>query len=288
MHPVSEWDLQQLEHSADFEPAGSLVWRDPFSELKIASLGRGLGDYRLRHGGDLAVDCHADGKIIVRPLNDIPQFTIDHFLADQVFPRLLAHAGSLVVHAGAIVIGDGAFMLVGQSGRGKSTMVASFDQTGQQLIGDDAMVISFEAGEAQVRAVYPSLRLMPDSIDALMGDTVTAGPVAHYSSKERIEVSGSRSADEAALPIRAIFAIGAPAEQIAFRRMPMARACMALVENSFSLNPSDVQAAEIRLAQATQLARAVPMFEIDYPRDYARLPEVRAAILGQLAALEAG
>ena len=61
---------------------------------------------------------------------------------------------------------------------------------------------------------------------------------------------------------------------------------MALVENSFSLDPSDVSEAAKRLDAASAVARNVPMFQITYPRDYARLPEVRAAILGQVATLE--
>lgn len=61
---------------------------------------------------------------------------------------------------------------------------------------------------------------------------------------------------------------------------------MALVESSFALDPVDPDQALGRLNDASALARQVPAFEIAYPRDYARLPEVRQAILDQLAALE--
>ena len=112
----------------------------------------------------------------------------DHFLADQVIPRLMAHAGSFVFHAGAVRLGETALVFMGESGRGKSTLVASFDQAGTALLGDDAMVLSTEDGVPAVRPVYPSLRLFPDSIAALMPAAQTAGPIAQHSTKERIEV----------------------------------------------------------------------------------------------------
>lgn len=277
-HPLSGEDVAL---------GGALRWQDSATPLSIWQIGDETSSgYRLRLGEVLEVDVLPNQRIVSRARREVPQVTVDHFLADQVFPRLLAHIGELVVHAGAVRVDDGALMLVGHSGSGKSTAVASFDQAGLALIGDDAMVITSANCRSQIRSVYPSLRLMPDSIAALMPGTATAGLVAHYSTKERIDVAGNRPASEVALPILAIFAIGEATEQVAIRSISAARGCMALVENSFSLDPSDVSEAAKRLDAASAVARNVPMFQITYPRDYARLPEVRAAILGQVATLE--
>ena len=54
---------------------------------------------------------------------------------------------------------------------------------------------------------------------------------------------------------------------------------MTLVENSFALDPTDTGGALDRLEKASALAKSVPSFAINYPRDYASLPAVRAAIL---------
>jgi hypothetical protein len=139
-----------------------------------------------------------------------------------------------------------------------------------------------------VRAVYPSLRLFPDSIDAVMAGAATAGPIAHYSNKQRIDVAGTRDAVLSPLKINALFSIAAPAQddRIAFRRLSVAEACMTLVENSFALDPVDPIQARGRLRDASALARQVPAFEIAYPRDYARLPDVRQAILNQMNEIE--
>lgn len=174
---------------------------------------------------------------------------------------------------------------MGLSGRGKSTLVSSFNQAGFALLGDDAMVVSSLDTIPRVRPVYPSLRLFPDSIEALMSGVVTAGSVAHYSTKQRIDVPVVSDAGDLPLSIKAIFSIAAPG-QVGLRRLAVAEACMSLVENSFALDPSDTARARERLRDASTLAHHVPTFEISYPRDYARLPEVRQAILDQIAALE--
>lgn len=291
MFVLSGWAVEQgLPLSSKSQPqAETLRWQDPATPLCIWQVGAlEEGIYRLSLGSDLVVDTLPDRRIVTRPRPDLPQITIDHFLADQVFPRLLAHAGSLVVHAGAVRVGNAAVMLMGSSGRGKSTLSASFDQAGFELVGDDAMIVSSAHAIPRVRPVYPSLRLFPDSIDALMLGATTAGPVAHYSNKQRIDVGGVRGADDFPLPIHALFSIAGLAEddRIALRRLPIAESCMTLVENSFALDPSDIIQARRRLDDASALARRVPTFEITYPRDYARLPDVRQAILDQIASLE--
>ena len=94
-------------------------------------------------------------KVIVRPVSGLPQITINHFLADQVFPRLVAYDGNFVFHAGAVRLGDAAIVLMGESGSGKSTLASSFDRAGQRLMGDDALVASNLDGVPAVQPVAP-------------------------------------------------------------------------------------------------------------------------------------
>lgn len=265
----------------------SLRWQDHATELSVSRLW-GVDDVIRLRVSSLAVDIVPNKTIIVRPQPGLSQVTIDHFLSDQVWPRLLAHEGSFIIHAGAVRVNGGAILLMGESGRGKSTLSASFDRSGVRLLGDDAMVIEATEDGPCVRAVYPSLRLFPDSIEAVIPGEVTAGPMAHYSSKERIDVAVSPDVGPRSLPILAMFAIAEAAEddRVTITNVSLAASCMALVTNSFALDPSDSGQARDRLRSASALAKAVPAFEIAYPREYARLPEVRQAILNQVAVLE--
>lgn len=254
--------------------------------LTLSRTGNAPNGYRLRFADQVAVDVLIDSTSLIElpTSTDVPQSTCDHFLTDQVLPRMLAHEGRLVLHAGAVRLGQGGIVLMGKSGGGKSTLTASFDRAGHALLGDDAIIVSWPTDSPCAQAVYPSLRLFPDSVDALYVDNVITTSVAHYTPKQRISVPVSGEDAGPILPIRAIFLIADPSEEmiIQSRRLSIAEACMAFIENSFALDPTDMQRSRNRLEAASALARHVPTFEISYPRDYARLPEVRMAILSHV------
>ena len=214
-----------------------------------------------------------------------PELALDHFVADQVLPRVLAHQGKLVLHAGAVEVEGRAIVLLGQSGRGKSTLSASFDRACFPIIGDDALIIDWECNRPVLQAVYPSLRLLPDSLDALGLGQVPVSPVAHYTPKQRVDLPLTVSRGQTPLPIAAIFVLAEPAsnDAISLRTMSPAETCLAIISNSFALDPTDKTLAAKKLQQASSLANQFPAFEISYPREYSRLPDVRAAICSKLS-----
>lgn len=288
---LTEWQVRSAELQQPADPASSEIirWRDPSGPLVIARAGDPeLGHYRLRDGDRIVVDILPDRRIEVRSRPGTAQSTIDHFLGDQVYPRMLASEGRLVVHAAALRSGSHSFLLVGASGRGKSTLATSFALDGNDLLGDDATIIDEGAAGPTAEAVYPSLRLLPDSIAALLPDDVEAFAIAPYTAKQRIAVPIARQATPGALPIAAIFLIGEPAGAALAERASVKAACMALVESSFALDPADVEQARLRLVRASRIAAAVPAFRLCYPRDYARLAEVHRIIRSTLAALNEG
>lgn len=259
------------------------LWQDSGGPLRLSRVKSDHSShYRLHLDDDVAVDVLADRHLVVRVRPDVPTISIDHFLADQVVPRVIAQDGGLVLHAGAVSLGESAILLLGASGRGKSTLATSFHCNGWPLMGDDAVTI-LAADTPCATAIYPSLRLFPDSIAALLSDDVACEDIAHYSDKQRIPVSIVTEVKFAPAPIKAIFVLDEPSELgIQLRRLSIADACMAIVGNSFALDPTDAHRARNRLDAASALARQVPAFGMSYPRDYTRLPEVRDAIFGAL------
>lgn len=267
----------------------TFLWSDE-AGLVISRIGKvGSDRFRLEFATDMAIDVVPSALVFCDSSKSaLPSETARHLLEDQVLPRVIAHEGKLVLHAGGVRIDDGAILLLGGSGRGKSTLSASFNQAGCKLLGDDAMIISAFGGRHRVRPVYSSLRLLPDSVEALLPGSVTTSDVAHYSSKRRIDMPAHFEDNSTPVPIVAMFVIGQPSGdgRITTRRMTIAEACMMLVENSFALDPSDLTRAGCRLELASELSRDVPAYQICYPRDYARLPDVRRAILDQVGTLE--
>src|SRR5690348_4232393 len=91
----------EVQAPAPEEEIADLRWQDPATPLSISELRSPEGlTYRLCLDRDLAVDVWPDERIVVRQAPHVPKATIDHFLADQVIPRLIAHRGSFVFHAG--------------------------------------------------------------------------------------------------------------------------------------------------------------------------------------------
>lgn len=283
------WSLQRgspITHP-EMRAAERQIWSDQFGLLAVSS----ISDiesvwYRVRQIGQVAVDVSFSRRLLVeRPISSaISIATLDHFLVDQIFPRILAHEGHLVLHAGAVRCDDCAIVVIGQSGRGKSTLVASLDRAGFGLIGDDALIMSKEDQAFRTRPVYPSLRLFPDSLEALFHDRPATAQVAHYSLKERVILPSTDSRMDP-LPIVAIFSLAEPSldAEIRVTRISPAVACMAIISNSFALDPTDKELARKKLTDAGKLANEVPAYEISYPRDYARIPDVHAAIFEKLA-----
>jgi hypothetical protein len=168
---------------------------------------------------------------------------------------------------------------MGQSGRGKSTLAASLERLGCALLGDDAVTLRPGASQVTAEPIYPSLRLLPDSIEAVFGHDVGSSPTAHYTTKRRI---GRPPLPATPSRCNAIFLLTNPAEgadDISLRPLTPAQACVELLRESFALDPSDTHRAALGLARASQVAEMIPSFALDYPRCYRRLTEVGQKVL---------
>ena len=211
----------------------------------------------------------------------VTQETLDHLLLDQVLPRVLSHDGRLVLHAGLIANGYAGIAVSGVSGRGKSTLVASFQRAGYALHGDDALVVETGGPPILARSVYPSLRVLPDTLQRLFPEAPNVRSVAHYSDKLRVELPLFEDETLPPVPLTGLLFLAQPSsdERITLRCMRPAETCMALIENSFALDPTDKARARDKLVKASDLAAAVPAFELSYPRDYARLDDVRRILV---------
>lgn len=211
---------------------------------------------------------------------DAGDSVIEHILNDHIAPRLLAEMGELVLHASAVRIGDALALFLGETGAGKSTLAISLHQAGYQLLGDDAAIVTPGDAGYVARAVYPSLRLYPEAIDSLVGSGAATSPMADYSDKQNVHLPSVEHGPAGALPLAAIIFLEGDvgASEPAAAALDSTRACIALVEQSFSLDPKDPRCGARRLAALSQLALAVPAYRLSYPHDFARLGEVHAVI----------
>ncbi|NJO14158.1 MAG: hypothetical protein HC870_03310 [Rhizobiales bacterium] len=202
------------------------------------------------------------------------QDTIDHLVDDHIAPRIIAAGGDLVLHGSACVIDGCLAVFLGQTGSGKSTLAASMHADGHRLLGDDAVVISVVDGVFHGESVYPSLRLYRESIDQVFRDDVRTTAMAFYSDK--LHVAADNLGDGTGpqrYPIGAIYILTEGDAGVMLDRFVPADACMALVENSFALDPHDPVAAAQRMAKAASVAAATACYELAYPYDFGLLGE---------------
>lgn len=228
----------------------------------------------------------AAGRLIrCAPAPGLPADTLEHLLLDQVVPRALSHQGRIVLHAAAVAVDGGAVVFLGDTGRGKSTLVRYLIGTGLPLVSDDCLIITSTGEHVMGVGSYPGLRLWPDSVLALGAGADQIGGVAHYSRKRRIAVPSAVRFQTAPLPLAQFFLLAPPApddERIQIISVPARERIIHLLEYSFRLDFTDRVRSGCEFAALGDLAERLPLAWLRYPRRYERLPEVAAVLRAYL------
>ena len=211
-----------------------------------------------------------------------PNGIFEHFLLDIIQPRILDWQGKLVVHAGSAQLGEQVVLFIGNSGAGKSTLTASFYAAGFTTMSDDCVVIDQCRETLMVKAVYPGIRLLPDTLQALFPRETVTTEYPDFFNKRRIVPDGGMTA--ASCRLSALFFISDPTEKvITVRPMSAAECCMGLIRQAFALDPSKSDRAVTRMKQVATVANKVPAFKLCYPRDVAFLPMLHSRIFDSIS-----
>lgn len=220
-------------------------------------------------------------RIDAFPGADCEESSLAHLLTDQVLPLALCHEGRVVIHASAVALRDGtAVAFAGPSGRGKSTLAAAFHRAGHRVFADDCLLLERHGERVEATAPYPSLRLWPDALQALGPDRwLGRGEVtdmAHYSEKKQLGFAADgEQAATGALPLTALFLLEEPgSEDFRANRVRGSRAIMGLVEALFALDVRNRRVVSRDFEAVAGVASALPVYAIDFPRDFRSLPEV--------------
>jgi len=259
-------------------------WTLPNGDLWM-SLGRAEGRYFFHFPGYADFAMSADGREVSgfrQP--GVAASTARHLFLDQVFPVLLSRRGHIVLHGSAVASPHGALVFVAASGGGKSTLAAAFAGSGCPFLTDDCLVLRLSEDGVEAVPSYPGLRVWPDVLPALTGSADRLPRVSHYSVKRRLapgNVSVGYTPDP--LPVRRIYFLGDPAAAIRVAAIPPQPALIELVKFNYLYDPHDRAALEWQFRSLSVLARLPLFYRLEYPRDLARLPQLRQAILEQAA-----
>ncbi len=254
-------------------------WRGP-GGMPTLLLGRVGSNLLLRAPGeaDFVVSPEGDHVRVIAGADGPMGPTLEHLLLDQILPRVLAHRGDFVLHASAVLIEGEAMILAGDRGLGKSTLAAALALGDGQILADDAVILRRHGDRVLATPTYPGARLLPDSIEALLGEGPPGVAVAHYTEKLRVEVPMAWA--PAPVPVRRILVLEAPGSRAGSAGQPNlhtlapAAACMALLHQSFRLDLTDRRASTDHFRAAAELSEGTEVCGLHVPRDYARLPEL--------------
>ncbi len=206
--------------------------------------------------------------------DEAPKDEVAHYLGTIVLPKFVACDGNLVLHASMVATSKGAIGFLGASGQGKSTLSASLERHGSWLVSDDAIQVQFDGQEWHGLNLSTGLRLRPDSFEQLRTKFHELPPSRQFLGKHHVAIASARESAR----LVALFQLAEPAKDISIEAISSKDACIAILSNSFCLDPDDRDETAQRFTMAGKLAQSLPMFDLHYPRDFERLPEVHDAI----------
>lgn len=277
-----ELEVLPARAQAPFDDAPIARWRTEAGEV-AATFHHRPGGYAIRfvERADFAVSL-SDARVSCVPVPGASEQSVRDLFLNQVVPLIRAHQGELVVHASAVAVGGAAILFVGQSGRGKSTLAAAFAKASMPFLSDDGVVLTSDGSRYVVAPNRPSFRLWQDSQLAI-GARLEL-PDEDEQEKSSVQAGEDLPFHAAPLPLRAFYFLG-PGLAGKVRIEPLSRrqALADLINHSFLLDVADHVRLRDHFETLAVLAESVPSFAFDYPRDYARLPEVIDAVLAHVS-----
>ena len=235
----------------------------------------GCGDFSINRQGT---------RIACVPVPGCPRATIEQLLVDQVIPHVMQLQGRLCLHASAAALAGRVVGFLGPAGSGKSTMTAALCERQATLVTDDGLAVAAASDEICVYPGYPSVRLWPDSADAIFDDPSQFSPASPRTSKLRVVGQGASGQ----LPLAALFFLDpSPTGAVTAGKLDGTEAFSVLVSSVHRLIDDEPRLLEEELKVLSDLAARVPVYRLTYPRRFESLDEM-VALVADLVAPSSG
>ena len=245
------------------------------------AVGRGPEAFVVRLPGcaDYWID-RRGASVIGVPVDDCPAETLAQLFLDQILPLALHLLGRFAFHASSVALGRRDLVgFLGQAGAGKSTLASSLARgAGDALFSDDCLAVEAAGTDLVAHPSYASTRLWPASAQAVFADR-GALPLA---SPRTEKLRAALPLTEGPLPLRRLYLLESAEGAPSINRLRPRDALVAVAGHLYRLDPADRVRLAAELDLLEQVVTRVPVATLAYPRDFAALPAVRAAILADL------
>jgi hypothetical protein len=193
------------------------------------------------------------------------------YLVGPIMGLLLRVRGAVCLHASAVNIADRAIIFLGSEGAGKSTTAAAFARQGFPALCDDIVALIEREQQFHVLPAYRRINLWPDSVKLLYGSPEALPQITPDWEKRCLELGehGETRFEERALPIGAIYVLGnsTPNSGKSVEAISQKTAMMTLVTNTYATNFLDAKQRAEEFAVLSRLVDAVPVRQINAPRE---------------------
>jgi hypothetical protein len=212
--------------------------------------------------------------IIIDPKSGALDTDIERFFRMAPLAALLNQRGVFAFHAAAVADENGAVLLAGESGVGKSALLAAMLKHGWSLLSDDLAVVSI-ANQCQpvIYPTFPDIALWPD-MQRQLGYNPDELP---YSPSKRRNLSLPRQFDASPHMLRGIYwMIDSDSKKCELSKLDGGGACFNVIGDLlYNSRIADVLFDRIKyMFCSASIVKAVPIFQLNLPYKGWELDEV--------------
>ncbi len=278
-HPSATWDLTTTEYKGEIDS------ENPESQFSIYS----QGDCCILRF--VPLDYFIRSDTIVAHLRDVSyHYLVELWLFGRVFSVWLELRGVPTIHASSVVTNHGAISFLSTSGGGKSALAAALVKAGCPLLTDDILPVRREEDGFFGVPGYPSMRMWPDQAAYFLGCYEGLDLVHPLISKRRVRVGqgGFGTFCNREQPLKVIYVPDRqdPDAELRIEPVTPVDALFELIKNSFTAQVVEALGLQPqRMKFFTDMVMQLPVRRLIYPDGYDSLPEVRNAVLEDVASL---
>ena len=209
-----------------------------------------------------------DGReMIVETDSGLKGSILQFFLFSEAMPIVMHQRGLIPLHAASFLTPDGeAVGLVGQSGMGKSTLIAKMMERGLRIISDDIFIINAKGEQVLIQSSSPRLKLLGDTMDITGRDTSVHQQIGSPWSKYMVDMGSHYT--EGQFPLKRLYFLHWSDAAISISDTPVSRfECFqsVLAQVHYGRLPFMMGRDEDYLAELGHVAATVPAFNFSRP-----------------------
>ncbi len=277
---VPRWSLTISTHAPPYGDAVTMGSEDVEPGIRV-SLSRHAHGLRLVYDDTGSFDISADGTHIDWAQPADPDLTsVRKDVLGRVLAICLHQQGVVALHGSAVQVSDVAIAFLAPKFHGKSTTAATLVESGAKLLADDIVAVS-TGNRPVVLPSVPFVQLWKDSAARVATGSVSVQGNETGRKLQR-RWGGSQQNADAAAPLDAVYLLAPvlPDAATGIRRIRLSgvEGALALLGQAKVANLLGVERRADLLQATSELADRIPVYRLEVPRDFERLPELTAAL----------